>query len=119
MPTEPFGPGFRCLLVRITFLLGRRDTFPTFSLGFLTISTAQPARNFGIMQEYNERKNKKLINNIHANEEPKFWVTSSRPSNFGDHLDVKTKVDNWFDDNRLWNEESKDYEIKRAQIYML
>ena len=34
-------------------------------------------------------------------------------------MDVKTKVDNWFDDNRLWNEESKDYEIKRAQIYML
>ena len=49
----------------------------------------------------------------------KFWVTSSRPSNFGDHLDVKTKVDNWFDENRLWNEENKDYEIKRAQIYML
>ncbi len=56
---------------------------------------------------------------MHVNEEPKFWVTSSRPSNFGDHLDAKTKVDNWFDDNRVWNEESKDYEIKRAQIYML
>lgn len=78
-----------------------------------------PARCFGIMQEYNERKNKKLINNIACTEEPRFWVTSSRPSNFGDHLDVKTKVDNWFDENRLWNEESKDYEIKRAQIYML
>lgn len=34
-------------------------------------------------------------------------------------MDVKTKVDNWFDDNRLWNEENKDYELKRAQIYML
>jgi len=33
-------------------------------------------------------------------EEPKFWVTSSRPSNFGDPLDTKTKVDNWFDENR-------------------
>lgn len=32
---------------------------------------------------------------------------------------MKTKVDNWFDENRLWNEENKDYEIKRAQIYML
>lgn len=52
-------------------------------------------------------------------EEQKFFVTSSRPSNFGDHLDVKTKVDNWFDDNRLWNEENKDYDLKRAQIYML
>ncbi len=76
------------------------------------------SRNFGIMQDYNERKNKKLINNVYQNEEPKFWVTSARPSNFGDHLDVKTKPDNWFDDNRLWNEESKDYELKRAQTYM-
>lgn len=76
-------------------------------------------RQFGIMQEYNERKNKKLINNILCTEEQRFWLTSARPSNFGDHLDTKTKVDNWFDENRLWNEESKDYEIKRAQIYML
>lgn len=57
-------------------------------------------RDFGIVQEYNERKNKKLINNLSVNEEPKFWVTASRPSNFGDHLDVKTKADNWFDENR-------------------
>jgi hypothetical protein len=60
-----------------------------------------------------------LINNVLCNESNKFWVTSSRPSNFGDPLDTKTKVDNWFDENRLWNEESKDYDIKRAQIYMV
>jgi hypothetical protein len=58
------------------------------------------ARNFGIVQEYNERKNKKLINNVLCMEENKFWVTSSRPSNFGDPIDTKTKVDNWFDENR-------------------
>jgi len=52
------------------------------------------------MQEYNERKNKKLVNNLLVNETQKFWVTSSRPSNFGDPLDVKTKADNWFDENR-------------------
>ena len=80
---------------------------------------SQALRDFGIVQEYNERKNKKLINNLLCNEEPKFWVTSSRPSNFGDPIDTKTKVDNWFDENRLWNEENRDYEIKRAQIYML
>lgn len=74
----------------------------------------QAFRNFGIIQEYNDRKNKKLINNLMVTEEPKFWVTSSRPSNFGDPLDTKTKVDNWFDENRLWNEENKDYDIKRA-----
>jgi hypothetical protein len=74
----------------------------------------QQERMFGIVQEYNERKNKKLINNLLVNEENKFWVTSSRPSNFGDPIDTKTKVDNWFDENRLWNEENKDYDLKRA-----
>jgi len=77
------------------------------------------SRNFGIIQEYNERKNKKLINNLLCTERPTYWVTSSRPSNFGDPLDTKTKVDNWFDENRLWNEENRDYEIKRAQMYMM
>ena len=76
-------------------------------------------RNFGILQEYNDRKNKKLINNQLCTDRPTYWVTSSRPSNFGDPLDTKTKADNWFDENRLWNEENRDYEIKRAQIYML
>ena len=82
------------------------------------VVTKTHVRSFGIMQDYNERKNKKLINNFYQNDEPQFWVTSARPSNFGDHLDVKTKPDNWFDDNRLWNEESKDYHLKRAQTYM-
>lgn len=69
--------------------------------GTLAITLAAvPARNFGIIQEYNERKNKKLTNNLLVTDEPKFWVTSSRPSNFGDPLDTKTKVDNWFDENR-------------------
>ena len=70
-------------------------------------------------REYTERKNKKLINNQLCTDRPTYWVTSSRPSNFGDPLDTKTKADNWFDENRLWNEENRDYEIKRAQIYML
>jgi hypothetical protein len=61
---------------------------------------AAPVRNFGIMQEYNERRNKKLINNFSLTDRPMYWVTSSRPSNFGDPLDTKTKADNWFDENR-------------------
>ena len=52
------------------------------------------------MQEYNERRNKKLINNFQLTDRPMYWVTSSRPSNFGDPLDAKTKADNWFDENR-------------------
>lgn len=71
-----------------------------FRLNFLKQVIGQPMRGFGIVQEYNERKNKKLINNVLCTEEPKFWVTSSRPSNFGDPIDTKTKVDNWFDENR-------------------
>ena len=50
---------------------------------------------------------------------PTYWVTSSRPSNFGDPLDTKTKADNWYDENRVWNEENRDYEVRRAQMYML
>ena len=76
-------------------------------------------RNFGIMQDYRDRQSKKLINNVLCTDKPMYWVTSSRPSNFGDPLDAKTKPDNWFDENRVWNEENRDYEIKRAQIYML
>ena len=60
----------------------------------------QPSRDFGIMQEYNERKNKKLTNNLLCTDRQMFWVTSARPSNFGDPLDAKTKADNWFDENR-------------------
>ena len=76
-------------------------------------------RSFGIIQDYNQRKNKKLTNNLLTTDRPTYWVTSSRPSNFGDPLDTKTKADNWFDENRVWNEENRDYEVKRAQMYML
>ena len=75
-------------------------------------------RNFGILQDYNERKNRKLVEYGYFTEEPKFWVTSARPPNFGDHLDTRTKLDNWFDENRLYNEENKDYEVRRAQLYL-
>merc|ERR1711908_239640 len=88
--------------------------------GALQKAMIMPAqRNFGILQDYRDRQNKKLINNILCTDRPMYWVTSTRPSNSGDPLDTKTKPDNWFDENRLWNEENRDYEIKRAQIYML
>lgn len=57
-------------------------------------------KNFGILKEYNERKNKKLVGYGAFTEEPKFWVTSARPPTFGSPLDVRTKLDNWFDENR-------------------
>jgi len=30
-------------------------------------------------------------------EKPQFFVTSARPGNFGDHIDFKATIDNWFD----------------------
>jgi hypothetical protein len=33
-------------------------------------------------------------------DKPQFFVTSARPGNFGDHIDVKVNIDNWFDENR-------------------
>lgn len=74
-----------------------------FSLGKARRSqllACQQVRNFGLLQEYSERKNKKLTNNLLTTDRPMYWITSSRPSNFGDPLDAKTKVDNWFDENR-------------------
>ncbi len=59
-----------------------------------------PKKSFGILNEYNERKNKKLVGHALFTDEPKYWVTSARPPNFGEHLDVRTKLDNWFDENR-------------------
>jgi hypothetical protein len=63
---------------------------------FINTST----KKFGILNEYNERKNKKLVGHALFTDEPKFWVTSCRPPSFGEHLDVRTKLDNWFDENR-------------------
>ena len=110
--------------MRKAMLKNMRHSNPVISNLFSKYSTSNlivgsQSRNFGVLQEYNERRNKKLTNNILCTDRPTYWVTSARPSNFGDPLDTKTKVDNWFDENRLWNEENRDYEIKRAQIYML
>ena len=57
-------------------------------------SNYRQRRNFSILSEYNERKNKKLVGHALFTEEPKFWVTTARPPNFADHLDVRTKLDN-------------------------
>eukprot|EP01015_Nassula_variabilis_P034481 TRINITY_DN84_c0_g1_i11.p1 TRINITY_DN84_c0_g1~~TRINITY_DN84_c0_g1_i11.p1 ORF type:complete len:221 (-),score=58.36 TRINITY_DN84_c0_g1_i11:62-724(-) len=78
---------------------------------------AKNARCFGILSEYNERRNKKLYKGFLVDEKPQFFLTNSRPANFGDHIDFKANLDNWFDENRAWNEHETD--IKRTQIYVL
>jgi ubiquinol-cytochrome c reductase iron-sulfur subunit len=60
--------------------------------------------NFGLISDYNERANKKLNGNHSIPDKPQFFVTSARAGNFGDHIDFKVTLDNWFDENRLHNE---------------
>lgn len=37
-------------------------------------------------------------------EKAQFFTTTSRPGNFGDHIDFKVNIDNWFEENRAHNE---------------
>ena len=53
-----------------------------------------------MIAEYNDRLNKKLKNTHMVIDKPQFWTTSARPGNFGDHVDFKANLDNWFDENR-------------------
>ncbi|CAD8160402.1 unnamed protein product [Paramecium pentaurelia] len=73
--------------------------------------------HFGLVSEYNSRVNQKLYKGVQVSEAPQFFTTSARPGNFGDHIDFKVQMDNWFDENRVHNEHET--EIKRTQIYAL
>lgn len=59
------------------------------------------SRSFGLISEYNDRASKKFQGSHLCPEVPKFFTTPSRPGNFGEHLDMKVNIDNWFDENRL------------------
>ena len=50
-------------------------------------------------------------------EKAQFFTTTSRPGNFGDHIDFVSTIDNWFDENRVYNEHETD--IRRTQIYVM
>nr|QBC88377.1 ubiquinol-cytochrome c reductase iron-sulfur subunit [Philasterides dicentrarchi] len=73
--------------------------------------------SFGVLSEYNNRLNQKLSGTHQVDDKPQFFVTSARPGNFGDHLDFKVNIDNWFEENRVHNEHETD--IRRTQIYTL
>lgn len=55
------------------------------------------ARYFGLISEYNERANKKLNINHLMPEKQLFFSTPSRPGNFGENIDFKATIDNWFE----------------------
>jgi len=65
-------------------------------------------KSFGILSEYNNRLDKKLSGTHQVADKPQFFVTSARPGNFGDHLDFKVNIDNWFEENRVHNEHETD-----------
>ena len=74
-------------------------------------------RTMGILSEYQKRAEIKTAKTHIVSETPQFFVTPNRPSNFGDHIDMKVQLDNWFEENRVHNEENP--EIKRTQIYLM
>lgn len=83
-----------------------------------SVCDAETRIGFGIINDYNERARKKLHNGTHLiPDRPLFFTTPARPGNFGDHIDMKVTLDNWFDENRTHNE--KDDDIRRSQIYIL
>ena len=53
--------------------------------------------SFGLISEYNARANKNLNGTHLIPEKAQFFTTSARPGNFGDHIDFKATIDNWFD----------------------
>ena len=74
-------------------------------------------RCFGVIQDYKFRVEQKLTGTHQIPATAQFFTTPTRPSNFGDHIDFKTSIDNWFDENRMHNEENVD--VRRTQIYLL
>jgi len=76
-----------------------------------------PVRCFGIVSEYNERKNKKLTNYHAVEDKPEFFKRNGRPGNLGGRLDCKVQLERGFDENRIHNEHETD--IRRTQIYVL
>jgi ubiquinol-cytochrome c reductase iron-sulfur subunit len=83
----------------------------------LKLLRATPKRSFGFAHDYKQRVEQKLTGTHKVPTSAQFFTTPTRPSNFGDHLDFKVNIDNWFDENRVHNEE--DVDVRRTQIYLL
>mmetsp|Transcript_16761 Transcript_16761/g.14658 ORF Transcript_16761/g.14658 Transcript_16761/m.14658 type:complete len:271 (-) Transcript_16761:355-1167(-) len=76
-----------------------------------------PKYNFGFLSEFNERSAKQTHKGHLVPEKPLYFNTSARPGNFGEHLDFKVQLDNWFEENRAHNE--GEHDIRRTQLYIL
>ena len=76
-----------------------------------------PKRSFGILRDFHERSNIEFQGTHKVNQTQLFFTTPTRPGNFGEHIDVKAQVDNWFDENRIHNEEDTD--VRKTQVYLM
>ena len=76
-----------------------------------------PKRSFGILRDFHERSALEFQGTHKVNQTQLFFTTPTRPGNFGDHIDVKAQVDNWFDENRIHNEEDTD--VRKTQVYLM
>jgi len=79
--------------------------------------TRNTRRTFGFAYDYKDRLQQKLTGTHKISPTYQFFTTPTRPSNFGDHIDFKVNLDNWFEDNRMHNEEH--VEARRAQMYLM
>lgn len=76
-----------------------------------------PSKYFGIASDYKTWVEEKITGTHKIPATATFFTTSTRPSNFGEHIDMKVNIDNWFDENRIHNEEA--VEVRKTQIYLL
>ena len=75
------------------------------------------SRTFSLMKEYQRRLSKKTTKAVSIEDHNTFFTSGSRPGNFGEHVDLKVNIDNWYEDNRIHNEENTD--SRRTQVYMM
>ena len=81
-------------------------------------ATTRLGRNFSLLKEWQQRSDMKMASGTHSiNEAPTFYNTPTRPGNFGEHIDFKINVDNWFEENRAFNEHQTD--VRRTHVYIL
>jgi len=67
--------------------------------------------------DFNNRMGKEFTGTHMVPNEQQYHVSPARPGNFGDHIDFKINLDNWFDENRTHNEE--DVDVRRTHAYLL
>lgn len=76
-----------------------------------------PRFSFGIYTDVTQRTGQKMQEVHKVKFGPELYATTTRPGNFGNHLDLQLNIDNWFDENRLYNEHETN--IKRAHLQFI